>query len=327
MLKSRVRETLGIEVPIVLAPMGRWAEASLATAVCQAGGLGTFGAYPHRGLTVPEVHDQVARIRQQTDRPFGAGFLTPFLVEHRPNFDAVLEAQVPVVLLSFGDPSAWIPIVHDAGSKVICQVQTFDLARKAVEAGADVLCVQGNAAGGHTGRENLLPFLIQVLEAFPETPTIASGAISSGRALAAVLAAGAEGAWVGTALVATEEAAFTKPEYRQAILDSDGRDTIHSATTDIVWAHGWSRPDWPAGVAMRHRRNEITDRWHGHEDELAKDSQAKDRYFERLSDEDPAVDPLFYGQGAGSINQVKTVQETIESLVSDALTCLREAAH
>jgi len=94
---------------------------------------------------------------------------------------------------------------------VLCQVQTIEGARTALDAGADVLVAQGNEAGGHTGQLGTLPFLSQVLELSGQTPVIASGGIASGRALAAVLAAGGEGAWIGTPLLATHEAVEVPP--------------------------------------------------------------------------------------------------------------------
>ncbi|MGD9879425.1 NAD(P)H-dependent flavin oxidoreductase [Reyranella sp.] len=322
MLNNRVTTILGIDTPILMAPMGRWAEPSLAVAVSQAGGLGSFGAWPHMGLDAGEVRRHVARIRQGTDRPFGAGFVNHLLPDHRANFDAALEERVPVIMLSFGDPSPWIPLVRQAGSKAVCQVQSFELAAKAVDAGADILCVQGNEAGGHTGSENLLPFLIQVLEAFPGTPVVASGGITSGRALAAVLAAGAEGAWIGTALVAAEEAAFTSPELRRAIVASNGRDTVRSSAIDIVLNALASRPPWPNGVALRHGPNEITERWHGKDEQLAQDSNAIAGYVERLTKGTGGLFPLLYGEGAGSIREIKTAKVTIDSLVGDAVALL-----
>jgi nitronate monooxygenase len=181
-----------------------------------------------------------------------------------------------------------------------------------------VLCVQGNEAGGHTGSRNLLPFLIHVLDRFPGTPTIAAGGISSGRALAAVLAAGADGAWIGTALLAATEAVY-QPELAKAIVASDGLDTIHSKALDVVFgAWGPPRPPWPADVAIRSRRNAVTDRWHGHEDELAADRAAIEAYLEPLGHMDPDVFPMLYGEGAGAVTHIAPAAEIISSLVGEA---------
>src|SRR5262249_57427830 len=102
-----------------------------------------------------------------------------------------------------------------------CQVQTMHHAQEAVSAGADILVAQGNEAGGHTGSMNLLPFLALVVERFPEVPVLAAGGIASGRTLAAILAAGAEGAWLGTALPATPEAIEVSEDHKERIVQSN----------------------------------------------------------------------------------------------------------
>ena len=187
---------LGLRYPIISAPMARMSGGRLAATVSAAGGLGTFGGFSPAIPTGPEyVREQIATIRARTDRPFGVGFITQWLSRAPENFEVVLEERVPVVLFSFADPRPWIGRARDAGAITICQVQSLDAARAAAAAGADVLVAQGNEAGGHTGALHLLPFLVRVVEMFPELPVVAAGGIASGRSLAAVLAAGAEGAW------------------------------------------------------------------------------------------------------------------------------------
>ena len=322
MLKTRLCTLLGIEAPIVQAPIGTTAEATLATAVCEAGGLGTLAG---RAAAPDELRREIHYIRQHTSRPFGVGFITHLLGARPLHFEVAMEERVPVVLLSFGDPSPLIPEVHRSGAKVICQVQTFDLAKRAADAGADVICIQGNEAGGHTGRENLLPFLIQAVDAFPHIPIIAAGGITCGRGLAAVLAAGAEGAWLGTSFLAYKEAVKVKAATRDAVLASNGRDTVFSAATDYVIYQGQSKPGWPDGVAVRHRPNEITDAWTGREEELAKNRDALDAYYKRISSGDPAVAMLLYGQGAAAIKEIRSAREIVDGLMAgarDRLTCL-----
>jgi nitronate monooxygenase len=141
----------------------------------------------------------------------------------QPLFDATIEAKPPVIALSFGASESYIERAKAAGAKVICQVQSMQHARDAVAGGADVLVAQGNEAGGHTGTMNLLPLLVSVVEAYPDIPVMAAGGISSGRALAAVLAAGAEGAWVGTAFLATPECVEIPEEHKQAIVEATAK--------------------------------------------------------------------------------------------------------
>jgi nitronate monooxygenase len=144
----------------------------------------------------------------------------------QPIFEAVLDERVPVIAFSFADPAPYARRAKDSGARVICQVQTIDAARQAMDAGADVLVAQGNEAGGHTGRQPLLPFLIEVRETWPDVPVLASGGVATGRALAAVLAVGADGAWMGTPLVATHEAVEVSEPYKQKIVAAKAGDSV-----------------------------------------------------------------------------------------------------
>lgn len=304
--------------------MGRWSERELAIAVSNGGGLGTFGAAGKvMGLTEGYVRDTIEAIKDRTDAPFGAGFITQLIAENPGNLDVVLEAGVPVVLFSFADPTPYLRLVRQTDSVAICQVQTFDGAKQAVDGGAHVLCVQGNEAGGHAGSHNLLPLLCQILEAFPQTPTIAAGGITSGRALAAVLAAGADGAWMGSAFLVAEEAAAVEPELRDAVLESDGRDTMYSPVFDIMFT-AMTGLEWPEGVALRSRRYPFAEQWHGREEELRPQiPQILGDYVGGIRVRDPAVTALLYGEGAGALRSVRPAAEIIRTIVMDATDRLR----
>lgn len=315
---TRLTAMFDIEQPLVLAPMPRHSDAGLATAVCRAGGLGTFGAWPGLGIDEPYVRATIAAIRNETDQPFGAGFLTHDLPRSRSHLEAVLEARVPAVLLSFDDPTRWVPVIHDAGARALCQIQTRDHARRAVDAGADVVCVQGVEAGGHTGSLSLLPTLVWALDAFPDTPVLASGGITNGRALAAVLGAGADGAWLGTAFLATHEAAF-QPALAEAIVNSDGTDTVRSKVIDVLVDNADpTRPPWPSNVAMRSQTNEFIEQWEGREAELASDTDTLSRSLRGLVKMDPTVMPMVFGEGAGAINQQASVADVVHAITNDA---------
>src|SRR5205807_8884029 len=134
------------------------------------------------------------------------GFITPFLRFAEGHFDAALAARPEAIALSFSDPGPWAARVKDAGLKLICQAQTIQDAELAVAAGADVLVAQGTEAGGHTGTMTMLPLLAGVAAAHPEVPLLAAGGIANGATLAAAIVAGADGAWLGTAFLATPEA-------------------------------------------------------------------------------------------------------------------------
>jgi nitronate monooxygenase len=251
--------------------------------------------------------------------------LTHHLPDSEPNFVAALDEQVPVMLFSFADPTPWVRRAKETGVLTICQVQSMEDAALAATAGADVLAVQGNEAGGHTGRANLLPFLVQAIEAFPAIPVIAAGGITSGRALAAVLAAGAEGAWMGTLFTAVVEADELSPLHKEAVVASDGRDTVYSAAYDIVSDRAFGGPPWPARIATRAKLNPFLQQWLGreaalteHADELVGDMRRAYRSA------DPALMPLLYGEGAGAITTVRTSREVVTEICADAGRLLQD---
>ena len=195
----------GLDDPIMSAPMVGHSGGRLAGAVSAAGALGSFGGMHPRHEPV-WVREQIALVREITDRPFAVGFITPFLEIAEPFLMAALDEQPPAVCFSFGDPAPWADRARAAGAKVICQVQDHETAAMAIDAGADILVAQGTEAGGHTGGMSLLPFLASVVERYPDVPVLAAGGIADGRTLAAALVAGADGAMLGTAFLATPEA-------------------------------------------------------------------------------------------------------------------------
>jgi nitronate monooxygenase len=268
-LKTRLTKLLGISYPIISAPMGRYSDGRLAGAVSSAGGLGTFGASHGNNPIGPDyMREQIKHVRSQTDQPFGVGFITHRISMAPNTFEAILEERVPVILLSFADPRPWLGRAKEGGAITACQVQTMDGARVAAAAGADVLVAQGNEAGGHTGTMNLLPFVVRLVEEFPHLPIAAAGGIATGRALAAVLMAGAEGAWIGTAFLTTHEATAVSDGHKELILKSDVEDTIYTQVFDILSVAINKVPPWPSGIAVRAHRNAFAQEWHGHEDEL-----------------------------------------------------------
>jgi nitronate monooxygenase len=322
MLRTRITELFGIDYPVMSSPMAMHSGGRLAAAVSSAGGLGSFGGV-HQTKGPEWIREEIAYVRSQTDRPFAIGFITAFLPMFEQHFEAVLEERTPVVALSFGSPRAAIDKAKAAGAKVICQVQSLQHAREAVDAGADILATQGNEAGGHTGSMNLLPLLVQVIETFPDIPVMASGGISSGRSLAAVLAAGADGAWCGTAFLATPECVEIPEGHKQAIVESDGEDTVYTRAYDVLWG-----APWPEGIAERGRRNRFTDEWTGHEQEIIeRREELQARVQESAENFDPGGDrAILYGQGAGKITAIRPAAEVLHEICDEAEHILRERA-
>jgi nitronate monooxygenase len=219
---------LGIEQPIVLAPMV--AVPALAAAVSNAGALGM--------LTLTWSDDVGAVIRETaalTARPF-CGNLVLTDNRHR-RLDQALEAGLRVVSFFMGDPSGYVERVHDAGGIVMHTVGSAEEARRADAAGADVIVAQGWEAGGHVGsRVATLPLVPAVVDAVTPTPVIAAGGIGDARGVAAVLALGAQAAWLGSRFLLAEEMPIHE-DYRRAL--------IAATETDAEWYPNLYDVGWP----------------------------------------------------------------------------------
>lgn len=317
MLKTRFTNLLNLELPVMSAPMSNHSGGQLAAAVCEAGGLGTFGGTNDFG---PEwLREQLAFVRSRTDRAFGVGFITQLIEHNTVNFEIALEERVPVFVFSFADPGPWLLRAKDAGAVTICQVQSLELAQQSVDAGADVLLAQGNEAGGHTGGMNLLPLLVALAERFPDMPVLAAGGITTGRALAGVLGAGAEGASLGTAVLATPEAVEVPETFKERIVLSDGQDTTFTRVYDLLG----TRP-WPEGIAGRVFRNRLVREWDerdaeilAHREELASDVAAA------RAAGDTDLSAVYMGQGAGHVNAIRPVADVVRDICQDAEKILR----
>jgi nitronate monooxygenase len=319
MLKTRVTEMFGIEYPIMSAPMTMHSGGRLAAAVSKAGGIGSFGGI-HMNQGPDWLRGEIDHIRSATDRPFGVGFITNFIPMFQGLFDATIEAKPPIVALSFGDPRSYIERAKAAGASVMCQVQTFEDAQAAVAAGADVLAAQGNEAGGHTGTMNLLPLLVRVVDAFPDIPVMAAGGISSGRALAAVLAAGADGAWVGTALLPSPEAVEVRDGHKQKVIESNGEDTIFTEIYDRL-----SGAPWPAGIGGRVWKNRLVGEWTGREAELPANRESiTAQYMAGVENYDPEVLDIYMGQSAAAVNAVRPAADVLRDICDGAERILRD---
>ena len=312
MMRTRFTELLGLDYPVMSAPMSNHSGGRLGAAVSVAGGLGTFGG--SNGFGPDWFREQIAFIRAQTERPFGVGFITQLIEGDPENFEIALAERVPVVIFSFADPRPWIGRARDAGAVVICQVQTPEAAQVAMDAGVDVLLAQGNEAGGHTGEMNLLPFLVELVERHPDTLVLAAGGITSGRALAGVLAAGAEGASLGTALLATPEAVEVPDAFKEQILRSGGQDTAYTRLYDLL-----GDDPWPEGIAGRVYRNLLVRQWHGRDDEVLaqREELASDAAAARARG-DPELASVYMGQGVGQVKAIRPAGEVVREICTAA---------
>lgn len=317
MLQTRFTDRLGLDHPIMSAPMSNHSGGQLAAAVCNAGGLGAFGG--SNGFGEDWFRQQIAAIRSQTDRPFGVGFITQLIDANPNNIEIALAERVPVIIFSFTDPRPWIGRARDAGATTVCQVQTPELARQAVDAGADILLAQGNEAGGHTGEMNLLPLLVDLVERYPHIPVLAAGGITSGRALAGVLAAGAEGASLGTALLATPEAVEVPDAFKEQIVATDGQDTTFTRLYDLL-----GDDPWPDGIAGRVYRNRLVREWDGRDAEvMANREELRTDVAAARARHDPEMSSVYMGQGVGRVKSIRPAQQVIREICADAEAVLQ----
>lgn len=233
-IATRFTELVGCRLPVQQAGMGAASTPALAAAVSNAGGLGMLSATAD---DLPAGIDTV--VQAAPGRPFGVNFLMPFF--DRALFDAVV-VRVPLVECFWGQPEpVLVGVAHDAGALAAWQVGSADEARAAAAAGCDLIVVQGIEAGGHVrGTIGLLPLLDAVLDAV-EVPVVAAGGIGTARGLAAVLAAGASAARIGTRFVATYESGI-HPRYQQALVAAAADDTVLTKTYSVGW------PDAPHRV-------------------------------------------------------------------------------
>jgi nitronate monooxygenase len=297
---------MGLGVPIVNAPMGGVAGGRLAAAVTAAGGLGMVGM-GSAGST-SSLNTELPHVRGT----FGIG-LVDWVIRKEPELlDAALAARPALLSVSFGTDLSWVRRAHDAGIAAATQVYDTVEARRAQDAGIDLLVARGSEGGGH-GEATIatLPLLDGVLDAV-SVPVLAAGGIASPRSLAAVLAAGASGAWLGTCLSACSEA-LTTDGARRALVEAREADTTSTRVFDI--ARGLP---WPQRFPSRVLRNDFVARWTGHEDALADDPGAQAELAEAIAADDRRTAPVDAGQGVGMVTGVAPAGEVIERLCAGA---------
>jgi len=316
-LRTPICGLLGIQHPIVMGGMGTGTSPDLVAAVSNAGGLGILGATRQ---TADELAREVEAIRRATDRPFGLNLL---LFRERPGqYDALVAARPKVVSTAWAtleqDLASYAARAHAAGALFMHMVSTVDEARKAARAGADVIVAQGTEGGGHIGLMGTLPLVPMVVSAVAPIPVLAAGGVADGRGLAAALALGADGVLLGTRLLATDEAPIAKG-FKQAIVESDGHDTIVTDIPDV--AHGQV---WP-GAYVRVRRNRVIEEWIGRDNELRRHrAQVSAGLRAAAKAGDPDRGAVMLGQTAGLIDRVEPAADLVRQISRDAEAILRE---
>ena len=322
-MKTALCHMLGIEYPIIAAPMGPdLSGPELVAAVSNAGGLGILQA---QLCAPPLFREQIQRIRSLTDKPFGVNLLLHFPIEDQ--VAVCLDERVPVLSLFWGDPTPYVKRAHAAGVKVFHQVGSVSDAQRAAAAGVDVIIAQGVEAGGHVaGEVSTLALVPRVVDAVAPRPVAAAGGIGDARGLVAVLALGGQAAVLGTRFLASSESR-AHPHYKQEVLEACEADTVRT----ILFGHGW--PNAP----HRTLHTSFVRQWLGKE-ERGQESRPDEpvvgqtviggkampvlRFmgFPPNSDASGDLDSmdLLAGQSAGLIRDVKPAGAIVRELVDEA---------
>ena len=317
-INTRLTAALGIEHPVMLAGMGGVSYHRLTSAVSAAGGFGCLGASV---MNKEQMVEEIAQVRAATDAPFGVDLLTAMPGDMVEQVELLIEGGASVFVAGLGVPSEAVELCHRHDVLVANMCGKVDHARKAVDAGCDLVIAQGTEGGGHTGRVATFPLVPLIVDAVGEqVPVVAAGGIFDGRGLAAALALGADGIWMGTRFIATPEAQSVQG-FKEALVDAGEDGTVISRAY--------------SGKTMRVIRNRYTDEWESRTDELQRfPMQAvhsmNEGVFHLGGDEStPDIDPerecYPAGQAVGGIGAVTPAADIVESVVAEAEAVLSPA--
>lgn len=314
-IETALTRLLEIAHPILLAPMGGVSGGRLAAAVTQAGGLGIIGGgYGDPSAGYGGEHWMNEQFRASGNARIGVGYITWSLARNRRLLDHALAHKPAVFVLSFGDERPFAEEIKAAGAKLVCQVQDLEGAKRARDAGADIVVAQGTEAGGHgTTHRSLMSLVPAVVDAVSPVPVVAAGGIADGRGLAAALMLGASGVMVGTRFWATPEA-LGHQNAKQRLLDAGGDDTLRTRVFDTV-----RDLDWPAPYSGRAVANAFSERWHGNEAALEREIVAeRDRYWAAAKAGDVATAVVFAGEGLDLIHEIKPAAQIVAGMIEEA---------
>jgi enoyl-[acyl-carrier protein] reductase II len=307
MLKTPLCDLFGIEVPIILAPMGTCTSAELAAAVSNAGGLGGIGSLFRTTAAVKRDIDEIGRL---TRRPFAINHIPQML--DTEVFRYSLEAGPAVISFALADPGDLVRQVHDVGSLVMLQVTTVGQAVQAAERGVDVIIAQGGESGGYCGEVSTMTLVPQVVDAVSPIPVVAAGGIFDGRGVAAALMLGAVGVNLGTRFIASKESP-APIEWKQAITAAKSEDSIKvDVLNDISPLPGTAG----FGTVLRSLPTAFLDEWIAKREEARRDC---DRLRSEIVSTTQAGRPhaclLTAGQTAGGIRDILPVGEIMRRLM------------
>jgi enoyl-[acyl-carrier protein] reductase II len=308
-IRTPLCDLLKIDYPILLAGMGGVSYAELCAAVSNAGGFGTLGM---AGRSPEEIKTEIAKTRDLTDKPFGVDLLAAVPESLERTADIIIEGGAAAFISGLGvPPPHLIKKFHDAGLKVMNVSGAVRHARAAEAGGLDAVVAQGTEAGGHTGRIAGMALIPQVVDAV-KIPVVAAGSIVDGRGLAAALALGAQGVWMGTRFIASREA-HAGAMYKDVILQANDEDTVITRSY--------------SGKPMRVHQNAWTKDWESRPQDIQKfPAQAvmssKAGVMGGIGGQIEGLDidhsAFAMGQGSGGIHAVKPAGEIVREIAAEA---------
>jgi enoyl-[acyl-carrier protein] reductase II len=298
---NRVTRLLGVEIPIVQAPMGWIARAQLASAVSNAGAMGIIETSSGQ---LDEIREEIKKMRDLTDKPFGVNIAQAF-VKDPGIVDFVVDEGIRFVTTSAGDPARFAPRLKEAGLTVFHVVPNLKGALRAVEVGVDGLVVEGGEGGGFKSPRDVASMvLLPLVREHVDVPIIAAGGITDGQTMAAAFALGAEGVQMGTRMVSCQESPVHQ-NWKNAIVNAE--------ETDTVFLNRHSKP------GLRALRTELTSGLEKQEHvDLSVFGRALDLYFGG----DMEASIALCGQVAGRIDQIKPVKQILEETTGGFFECI-----
>jgi enoyl-[acyl-carrier protein] reductase II len=311
-LHTPLCDLLSIHHPIMLAGMGGVSYGEVCAAVSEAGGYGCLGM---AGRSPAEIRTEMRKVRALTNKPFGVDLLAAISGSLEASVDIIIEEGASAFIAGLGIPSPIITKLHDAGLKVMVVGGAVSHAIKAQDAGCDAIICQGSEGGGHTGLVGTLPLVAQAVEAV-SIPVIAAGGIYDGRGLAAALALGAQGVWVGTRFIASKEA-HAGGIYKDAVVSARDVDTVRTRSysgkpmrvKENAWVKDWeSRPQDIQPFPMQAM--------------MSAQAGAMGGIGGQTEGLDPDKSCFAMGQSAGGVREISSCQDIIDQMIAQASTTI-----
>ena len=315
-LHTPLCDLLGVKHPIMLAGMGGVSYAELAAAVSNAGGYGVLGM---AGRTPEFIREEMRKVKSLTDKPFGVDLLAASPESLTASVEIIIEEGASSFVAGLGVPMPIMERLKKAGLKVMVVCGAVKHAVKAEQAGCDAVICQGGEGGGHTGLVGTLPLVAQAVEAV-KIPVVAAGGLYDGRGLAAALALGATGVWMGTRFIASTEA-HAGELYRQAILEAADEDTVRTRSY--------------SGKPMRVKKNPYVEEWETRPQDIqpfpmqamvSHQAGVMGGIGGQIEGLDPDRSCFAMGQSAGGVHEVLPAATIVANLIKEAEAALDRTA-